>query len=319
MAPGNARRYNKTEMYADKTRSLNQSLHRFAALAGVLFALAAGAFGQTISRDTLTAKTPDQATKSSRFTPAQIKDEVSIDQKLNNQLPLDLPFSDDAGRRVTVGEALGGKPTILVMLQYRCPMLCGLMMDGLNRALRDLKFTAGREFNVVVVSIDPQEGQREATIKKNEYTQLYARPGSENGWHFLTGTEPNIARLADAAGFRFKHDPQTGAYIHASGIMVVTPKGHMARYFYGIEYPARILRLSLVEAGENKIGTLADKVTLFCYMYDPLQGKYGLAITRLTKVMGSATVLILASYMLVSFRRDRNRPLRVATSPNKAA
>lgn len=299
-------------MYADKTRSLSQSISRFVVVAGALFALAGTAFGQTIPRDVA-------VTKNSRIAPAQVIADVGIDQKLNSQLPLDLAFNDEGGRRVTMGEALGNKPSILVMLQYRCPMLCGLMMDGLNRALRDLKFSAGREYNVVVVSIDPQEGQREASIKKNEYTQLYARPGSENGWRFLTGTEPNIARLAGAAGFRFKHDPQTGAYIHASGIMVVTPKGHMARYFYGIEYPARILRLSLVEAGENKIGSLADKVTLFCYMYDPIQGKYGLAVTRLTKVLGTATVLILASYMLVSFRRDRNRPLRIATPPNKAA
>ncbi len=289
----------------------------FAAVGAALFCLACAPAARA---QTASGSVTRSVTKSTRITPDQVVAEVGIDQKLNNQLPLDLPFQDDGGRAITLRDALGNKPTVLVMLQYRCPMLCGLMMEGLNRALTQMKFSAGKEYNVVVVSIDPAEGQREATIKKQEYVQLYDRPGAEAGFRFLTGSGPSIARLADAAGFRFKHDEQTGAYVHASGVMVVTPQGRMARYFFGIEYPARILRLSLVEAGEGKIGTLADKMTLFCYMYDPIQGKYGLAISRITQAMGILTVLVLGTYMSMMFYRDRNRRLvRVATAPSGKA
>lgn len=298
-------------MYAKNVRVLQS----FAAAATVLLAVLGGgaAFAQT-SAGSVTRN----VTKGTRITPDQVVADVRIDQKLNSQLPLDTVFQDDGGRTVTLRDAIGNKPAVLVMLQYRCPMLCGLMMEGLNRALTQMKFSVGKEYNVVVVSIDPAEGQREALIKKQEYVQLYERAGAGPGFRFLTGTGPNIARVADAAGFRFKHDEQTGAYVHASGIMVVTPQGKMARYFFGIEYPARILRLSLVEAGEGKIGTLADKMTLFCYMYDPIQGKYGLAISRITQALGILTVLVLGAYMLVQFRRDRNRRLVRVAAPSAA-
>jgi len=300
-------------MKADMNAKNSRFVRGFAAVGTALFCLVSIPFARA---QTSAGSVTRDVTKSTRITPDQVVADVRIDQKLNTQLPLDTPFQDDAGRAITLRDAIGGKPTVLVMLQYRCPMLCGLMMEGMNRALTQMKFSAGKEYNVVVVSIDPAEGQREATIKKQEYVQLYERPGAEQGFRFLTGSQPSIARVADAAGFRFKHDAQTGAYVHASGIMVVTPQGKMARYFFGIEYPARILRLSLVEAGEGKIGTLADKMTLFCYMYDPIQGKYGLAISRITQALGILTVLILGSYMLVQFRRDRNRRLVRVAAPS---
>jgi protein SCO1/2 len=238
-------------------------------------------------------------------TPDQVVQTVRIDQKLDAQVPLDLSFRDEKGAAVRLGDYFAPKkPVILAIVYYRCPMLCTLILDGVVNSLREMKFSPGQEFDVVAVSVDPKETPELAADKKKAYLELYNRPATEKGWHFLTGDEANIKALADAVGYRYTYDAKTGQYAHASGIMVLTGKGRVARYFFGIEYPAKYLRLALVEAAQGKIGTPADKFALFCFQYDPMTGRYGLAIMRVTQVAGVATFLVLASFMLVMFRRD---------------
>ena len=284
---------------------LGVAARRMTVLAGALLVAA-----------TVFAQQPNRAEKGTRITPDQVVAEVRIDQKLNSPLPLDLPFQDDKGRDVTLRSILRpGKPAVFVMVQLNCPMMCGLMLEGVTSALRQLKFSPGKEIDVIVASIDPSEDVRDAKLEKEEYVQVYGRPGTDDGWHFLVGSEKNIRAVADAAGFRYKQDPVTKAFIHASGIMVVTPQGRMARYFPGIEYPSQYLHLSLVEASRGKIGSLADNVRLFCYQWDPVKGGYGLAIARITQASGIATALILGTYMFTMLRRDRNRRIFAAPSP----
>jgi protein SCO1/2 len=220
-------------------------------------------------------------------------------------MPLDLLFRDEAGKTVRLGDYFGKKPVILVFAYYECPMLCTLVLNGLVKGMRTLRFDVGNQFEVVTISFNPREGHALAAGKKNTYIREYARPGAAAGWHFLTGDEPEIREATEAAGFRYKFDPSSGQYLHASGIMILTPKGKFARYFYGIEYAGQDLRLGLIEAAEEKIGSPVDQVLLYCFHYDPTTGKYGLAITRITRILGSATALVLLSFMLIMFRRDR--------------
>ncbi len=239
--------------------------------------------------------------------------EVGLDQKLNEQLPLDTLFRDESGRTVKLGDYFGKKPVILTFGYYECPMLCTLVLNGLVKGLRTLSFDVGKQFEIVTISINPREGHSLAAGKKNTYVREYARPGAAQGWHFLTGEEPEIRKATQAAGFRYKFDPSTGQYAHASGIMIVTPKGKLARYLYGIEYTGQDLRLGIIEAAEEKIGSPVDQVLLFCFHYDPVTGRYGLAITRIMQLFGSATAIALFGFMWVMFRRDRRQKLRMTT------
>ncbi|MEW6299071.1 MAG: SCO family protein [Thermodesulfobacteriota bacterium] len=235
---------------------------------------------------------------------------VGIDQRLDGQVPLDLVFRDETGKAVRLGEYIGaapGRPTILALVYYECPMLCSLVLNGLLGSLKALSFTVGDEFNIVTVSFDPRETPALAAAKKKEYVRRYGRPGAAAGWHFLTGEEEAIRQLARAVGFRYAYDAKTDQYIHASGIMVVTPRGRLARYFYGIEYAPRDVRLGLVEASANRIGSPIDQVLLFCYHYDPVTGKYGLLIMNVLRLAGLATVLALGTFIAVMLRRDRRR------------
>ena len=233
--------------------------------------------------------------------------DVGLDQRLNEQVPLDLTFRDEVGRAVRLRDYFGKKPVVLSLVYYECPMLCTMVLNGLLRSLRAIRFDVGNEFQVVTVSIDPRETPAIAGAKKETYLRQYGRAGASEGWHFLTGNEPEIQQLARAVGFRYAYDPGTGQFAHASGIMVLTPPGRLARYFYGIEYSARDLRLGLVEASANKIGSAVDQVLLFCYHYDPRTGKYGLIIMNVLRAAGVATVLALGSFMLVMFRRERQK------------
>ncbi len=235
--------------------------------------------------------------------------EIGIDQKLNQQVPLDLEFRDETGKAVRLREYFDGKPVILSLVYYDCPMLCTLSLNGLLNSLQHLTFSAGDEFNVVTVSFDPREKPELAAAKKRVYLTLYNRPTGWNGWHFLTGDQESIRRLTSAVGFRYKWDAASSQYAHATGIMLLTPKGRIARYFYGINYPATDLRLGLIDASAQKIGTPVDAVLLLCSHYDPVQGKYSLVITRVLQLAGAATVLVLGSFMLVWFLRDRRRPI----------
>jgi protein SCO1/2 len=213
---------------------------------------------------------------------------------------------------VKLGDYFGRRPVILALVYYECPMLCTLVVNGLVKSLRAVKFTPGREFEVVVVSFNPREQPALAAQKKLAYMQEYNRPGSEEGWHFLTGQPAAIDALTQAVGFQYSYDEQTKQYAHASGILVATPQGKLYRYFYGLEYAPRDVRLALVEAAANKIGSPVDKVLLYCFHYDPTTGKYGLAITRVIRIAGSSTALLLFGYMFVMFRRDRRKSARAA-------
>ncbi len=225
--------------------------------------------------------------------------DAGIDQRLNAQIPLDLAFRDETGGTVHLKDYFGKRPVILSLVYYDCPMLCTLSLNGLLHSLELMKLTAGQDFEVVTVSFDPREKPELAAAKKRLYLTLYNRPSAWRGWHFLTGDEVPIRLLTAAVGFRYKWDAASGQYAHATGIMVSTPLGRLARYFYGIEYPSRDLRLSLVEASANRIGSPVDQILLFCYHYDPAQGKYGLVVTRVLQLGGIVTVLFLITLVLI--------------------
>lgn len=228
---------------------------------------------------------------------------AGIDQKMGAQVQLDLPFSDESGRRVTLRQ-YSSKPIILALVYYQCPSLCNMVLNGVLRSVKNLTLSAGKDFEIVAVSFDPRETEEIAASKKQTYIKGYGRPGAEQGWHFLTGERSSSKGLADAVGFHYAFDSVTNQYAHGSAIMVLTPDGKVAKYFYGIEYPARDVRLALVEASNNRIGSPIDQVMLYCYHYDPSNGKYGLVIMNVLRVAGLLTVVALATFMIVMFRRD---------------
>jgi protein SCO1 len=230
---------------------------------------------------------------------------VGIDQNLNAQIPLELKFKDETGQVVRLGQYFRDKPVVLALVYYECPGLCDLVLNGLSHAMGEISLNAGSDYQVVTVSFNPKESWQLATAKKANYLEKYQRPGAKEGWHFLTGDEASIKSLTDTVGFHYNYDPISKQYAHASGIMVLTPEGKIARYFFGIEYKPRDFRLGLVEASANKIGTPADRVLLFCYHYDPTTGKYGMAITQVTRALGTATVLLLGGFVFIMLRRER--------------
>jgi protein SCO1/2 len=230
---------------------------------------------------------------------------VGIDQNLNAQIPLELKFKDETGQVVRLGQYFRDKPVVLALVYYECPGLCDLVLNGLSHAMGEISLNAGSDYQVVTVSFNPKETWQLATAKKANYLEKYQRPGAKEGWHFLTGDEASIKSLTDTVGFHYNYDPISKQFAHASGIMVLTPEGKIARYFFGIEYKPRDFRLGLVEASANKIGTPADRVLLFCYHYDPTTGKYGMAITQVTRALGTATVLLLGGFVFIMLRRER--------------
>jgi protein SCO1 len=230
---------------------------------------------------------------------------VGIDQNLNAQVPMGLPFRDETGETVTLGQYFRGKPVVLALVYYECPGLCDLILNGLSHVMQQVSLNAGSDYQVVTVSFNPKETWQLAVAKKANYLEKYNRPGAAQGWHFLTGDEPAIKTLADTVGFHYKYDQTSQQYVHASAIYVLTPEGKISKYFYGIDYKPSDFRLGLVDASSNKIGTIADRVLLFCCQYDPTTGKYGLAIARVTRVLGTATALCLFGFVFVMLRRDR--------------
>ena len=231
--------------------------------------------------------------------------EIAFDQKLGAQLPLDLPFTDDTGKAVRLGDYFGQKPVLMLITYFNCTMLCPLLLDGLVRALRPISFDIGKQFTVLTVSINPRETPAIAASRKELYVQRYGRPGADRGWHFLTGKADAVAALTQAIGFRFVYDKKKDEYAHASGIVIFTPEGKAARYLYGVEFSPRDTRLALIEAASGAIGTPVDQLLLYCYHYDPLTGKYGVIIMNVLRLAGSATAVALGSFMVVMFRRDR--------------
>lgn len=239
---------------------------------------------------------------------------VGLDQRLDEQVPLDLPFRDEDGRSVTLSEYFTGRPVILVLAQYRCPMLCTQVLNGLVDALRNVTFQAGTEFQVVTVSFDTRETPELAAAKKASYLGRYGRPRSAGGWHFLTGEQVSIDRLTQAVGFRYSYDAATDRFAHASGVLVLTPAGRVSRYFYGIRYSPRDLRLGLVEAADNQIGSHVDQVLLFCFHYDAATGKYSASAMAAVRAGGVLTLLALGTFMLFGRWRDRRRLAAAATT-----
>jgi protein SCO1/2 len=230
---------------------------------------------------------------------------VGIDQNLNAQLPLDLTFRDELGRTVPLSSFFrSGKPVLLAPVYYRCPMLCTQILNGLASSLKAVSFNPGQEFEVVAFSFDPKDTVEIAAGKKEMYLRRYGRANTANGWHFLTGDQPNIKALMDAVGFHYKYDPATDQYAHASGVMIVTPDGRLSKYFYGVEYAPRDIRLGLVEASLNKIGTPVDRVLLFCYHYDPATGKYGAVAINTMRIAGGGFVLVAGAFLFLMLRRD---------------
>jgi protein SCO1/2 len=240
------------------------------------------------------------------ITPPQLRG-VGIDQRLNNQVPLDLKFRDETGQTVTLGSYFGKKPVILSLVYYTCPMLCTMAENGLLNALRDVKFNIGEQYEVVTVSIDPTETPEMALGKKAVYVGLYGRPGSKQGWHFLVGDEPSIRALAQAVGFHYNYIPETKQFAHATGIIVLTPQGKVSRYFYGILYPSRDIRLALVEASNEKIGNPVDAVLLYCCQYDPTTGKYSIIVSRVLRIAGVITLLCMGT-LVIALSRGGRRP-----------
>jgi len=237
----------------------------------------------------------------------EVLKKVNIEQRLNNQIPLGLRFRDEAGREVALGDYFkNGKPVVLTLVYYECPMLCNQVLNGAVGAFQALSFTPGREFEVVTVSFDEREGPALAAKKKETYLRRYRREGSEAGWHFLTGDKASIEALAQSVGFRYAWDEQSQQFAHASAIMVATPEGRLSHYFYGIEYSPKDLRLALVEASEGKIGSPVDSLILYCYHYDPAAGKFA-PVMGVLRAAGVLTVLGLVALLFYLRRVTRRR------------
>ena len=236
---------------------------------------------------------------------------VGIEQKLDSPVPLDLHFRDEFNHSVPLSTYFHGKPVLLALVYYRCPMLCTQILNGVETSLKAVSLNPGQDFEVVSVSFDPQDTAETAAGKRKMVLQRYGRPGTANGWHFLTGDEPEIRALTEAAGYHYRFDPTTGQFAHASGIMILTPEGRLSRYFYGVEYAPRDVRLGLVEASANQIGSPVDQVLLFCFHYDPATGKYGAIALNMVRGAGALFVLLGGGVLLILFRRDLRRFRRI--------
>ncbi|HXE79410.1 MAG TPA: SCO family protein [Vicinamibacterales bacterium] len=231
--------------------------------------------------------------------------EIGLDQRLNEQLPLDLPFRDEQGREVTLAQYFGKRPVVLTLVYYECPMLCTQVLNGLVSALGVLRFSIGEEFEVVTISFDPGETPELAAAKKAAYIERYGRPGAERGWHFLTGSPRSIRAVTEAVGFRYAYNESVDQFAHVSGFMVLTPDGRLSRYFYGIEYGPRDIRLALLEAADGRIGSAVDQLFLYCFHYDPKSGRYSLAIMRIVRLAGVLTVGLIVGGIVVMRRREK--------------
>jgi protein SCO1/2 len=242
---------------------------------------------------------------------------VGIEQHLDAQVPPDLIFRDDTGKTVKLGDYFGHKPLILNLVYYNCTMLCGEALAGLSSAMRLVKFDMGNEFDVVTVSFDPRETPAMAAAKKIDYVKRYGRANAAAGWHFLTGEPDSINALTQAVGFQYQYDPKSNQYAHATAIMVLTPQGRISRYFYGIDFPPKDLRMGLVEASQGKIGNAVDAVLLYCYHYDPETGKYGAMVANSLRLAAAVTILIMAIFLFILWRMDLSVTRRTAKAATK--
>jgi protein SCO1/2 len=230
--------------------------------------------------------------------------QVAFDQRLNEPLPLHVPFTDENGMQVRLGDYFGDRPVILAFVYYECPMLCTQVLNGLTTSLTVLRETVGRDFDVVAISFDARETPALASGKKKAHLDRYRRPESANGWHFLTGSQASIRAVTAAAGFKFTWDDKTQQFAHPSGIVVATPQGRIARYFFGIEYAPRDVKFALVESSKGRIGNAIDQLLLYCYHYDPATGSYGFVAMGAVRLGGAVTLAVLLGFVIVSIRRD---------------
>jgi len=250
--------------------------------------------------------TPSQA-QLIEETPDELQD-VGITEKLDAQVPLDLTFPDEDGREAPLSQYIDGKrPAILTLNYYGCPMLCGLMLNGLNEAMKEMAWTAGDEYQVVTVSINPRETPTLAKLKKQNYLQDYGRPSGVSGWRFLVGSEDHIAKLADAVGFGFKYVEEDQQYAHAAGIFILTPTGRISKVLSGVMFDPQTLKLSLLEASEGKVGSPLDQFILYCFQYDSKAGKYTPAVMSIMRAGGVLSVVILGGFLLVFWARELRR------------
>jgi len=232
---------------------------------------------------------------------------VTFSQRLGEQLPLDAKFKDESGRDVVLGEYFGKKPVVLAFVYFQCPMLCPLVMNGISSALKVVPFTAGHEFDVVLISFDHRDTPEAANAKKRAHLQHWAVPETADGWHFLTGTEPEIQRVTSAAGFTYQWDEESQQFAHVSGVLVTTPDGRLSRYFYGVEFSPKDLRLALVDSGQGRLGSVVEELLLYCFHYDPSTGKYGAAFMNILRLGAVLTVgLILGFIVLMRWRESRH-------------
>jgi protein SCO1/2 len=236
--------------------------------------------------------------------PPQILGNISIDQNLKQQVPLDLPFKDENGRDVKLSDYFGSKPVILSLVYYECPMLCTETLNGMVSAFKVLKFDVGKEFNVVTISFDARETPALAAEKQKNYLRQYGRPGAEQGWHFLTGPQSSIDAVTKSVGFHYAWDQSTQQFAHATALFLLTPDGKIAQYYYGVEFSPRDLRFGIIEASQGKTGTVVDQVLLYCFHYDSRSGKYGAIITRVVQLAGGITILLLGGFLIAMFRLE---------------
>ncbi len=290
--------------FRKKPRSPQSSPRLFWFLISAIFAFSAVKQHAQMAAGPATAGYKQEPGVVSSTLPAPLR-EIGFDQNIDQLLPLDTTFRDEAGTTVHLGDYFGKRPVVLVFAYYDCPMLCTMVINGLSSALGVLSLNPGKDFEIVTVSFNPRDTPASATAKKAAYLERYRRPGSAEGWHFLTGDQPQIDRVTKAAGFRYVWDEQTKQYAHPSGIIVATPDGRLAKYLFGIEYGPRDLRLAIVEASQGKVGTAADALLLYCYHYDPMTGRYGLAIMRAVRIAGAATVLAIGTFIVIMVRRER--------------
>jgi protein SCO1/2 len=252
------------------------------------------------------------ATAGAQIPIQKVYDEVRIDQRLGGQLPLDLVFCDEQGKPVALNDYFHSGPVVLSLVYFQCPMLCTQVLNGMVDGFRGLSFSAGKEFTVITVSIDPRETPSLASEKKEGYLEAYGRTGAARGWHFLTGDEASVKALADAVGFHYLFDPRSGQFAHAAGIMIATPEGRLSRYLYGIQFEPKDLRFALMDASHDRIGTAIDRLLLLCYEYDPLTGKYGSVIMNVFRGAGALTIILLGGGIVLLLRRERRKQIRPA-------
>jgi len=291
----------QTKERASRKRAnrLKQCGARLIVVALSFFALSIPAFAQYGTGPLEMRKQGQQ----SNAVPAALQN-IGIDQRLNEQLPLDAVFRDETGREVKLGDYFkSGKPVVLSLVYYDCPMLCTQVLNGEVESFRNVPFTLGQDYEAISVSFDPRETPQLAADKKQVYAMDYKRPGVAEGWHFLTGDAPSIKRLTEAIGFRYAYDEGTKQFAHASAIYVATPDGKLSRYFYGIAYAPKQMRLSLIEAAAGKIGSPINQLLFYCYHYDPTTGKYGVAVLNVMRAGGVLTVLSLVSLIVLLRRR----------------